>query len=227
MTLLKVENLTKSYEVDSKPLEVLKGINLKVNAGQFIAIMGASGSGKSTFLNILSSIDIQTDGVIEIDGQYTITEKTGKKERIHLRRHVTSLVFQSFNLIDQLTALENVMLPVTISGKSFEEAKDSATKALKRLGLAHRLNHLPEDMSGGEKQRVAIGRALVMGPKLILADEPTGNLDSKTGLDMISIFKELKRDGISTLLVTHDANLAKQADKIFILKKGLLKEESA
>lgn len=227
MTLLTIQNLTKDYQLDSKSkISVLKGIDLQVQTGEFVAIMGASGSGKSTLLNIVASIDTPTSGKIIIDGEFEINEKTDKKERIRLRRTVTSIVFQSFNLIDQLTALENIMLPVTISGNSLEKARSSATLILKKLGLQNRSNHLPEDLSSGEKQRVAIGRALVMNPKIILADEPTGNLDSKTGIEMIKIFKDLKQDGISTLFVTHNVELAKLADKIFILKQGVLKEDN-
>ena len=225
MTVLTITNLTKNYD----EISVLKGINLSVDAGEFVAIMGSSGSGKSTLLNIISSIDTPSGGSITIlnnGNMFTIDEKTSKKERIHLRRNVTSIVFQSFNLLDQLTALENVMLPLTLSGTSHDEAKQKAVSILQRMGLKNRMNHLPEDLSGGEKQRVAIGRALITEAKLILADEPTGNLDSKTGLEMIQVFKELKSEGISTLFVTHDSNLAKQADKIYILKQGILKTKN-
>jgi putative ABC transport system ATP-binding protein len=227
LVLLEVKNLTKNYDMhgSNEQIQVLKRINLSVNEGEFIAVMGPSGSGKSTLLNILSSIDTPSSGTIVIDAQ-EITKDTKKKQRVDNRRNKTSIVFQSFNLIEQLTALENVSIPLTLAGMKIEEANRLATDALKQLGLGHRINHLPEDLSGGERQRVAIARAIVTNPKVILADEPTGNLDSKTGQEMIQIFQELKKPPklITTLMVTHDPDLAKKTDRIFILRNGELVE---
>ncbi len=227
LVLLEVSNLNKHYNIHGlkENIEVLNDISFSVNYGEFIAVMGPSGSGKSTLLNIISSIDTPSSGTIIIDG-YKVDKSTKKMSRVENRRSRTSIVFQSFNLIEQLTALENVSIPLTLQGKNLEEATNLATEALDQLGLGERIEHLPEDMSGGERQRVAIARAIVTNPKLILADEPTGNLDSKTGIEMIEIFKKLvKEKGISVLMVTHDPDLAKQADKIFILRNGRLQNE--
>lgn len=227
LALLEVSNLKKHYKIHGmkQNIEVLNDISFSINSGEFIAVMGPSGSGKSTLLNIISSIDTPSSGTIIIDGN-KIDQSTKKSKQVENRRTRTSIVFQSFNLIEQLTALENVSIPLTLQGKKLDEATKLATDALNQLGLGERISHLPEDLSGGERQRVAIARAIVTNPKLILADEPTGNLDSKTGLEMIEIFKKLvKEKGISVLMVTHDPDLAKQADKIFILRNGRLQKE--
>lgn len=226
LALLEVSNLYKHYNIRGlkEQIDVLNDISFSINSGEFIAVMGPSGSGKSTLLNIISSIDTPSSGTIIIDGN-TVNKSTKKEQRVQNRRSKTSIVFQSFNLIEQLTAIENVSIPLTLQGKKLEEATQLSTDALNQLGLGNRINHLPEDLSGGERQRVAIARAIVTNPKLILADEPTGNLDSRTGLEMIEIFKKLvKEKGISVLMVTHDPDLAKQADKIFILRNGQLQK---
>ena len=227
MALLEVSNLYKEYKIKGlkENIKVLHDISFSINSGEFIAIMGPSGSGKSTLLNIISSIDTPTKGTIMIDGK-KIDSSTKKEDRVENRRTKTSIVFQSFNLIEQLTALENVSIPLTLQGMKLNDSNKLAADTLKQIGLEHRINHIPEDLSGGERQRVAIARAIVTNPKLILADEPTGNLDSKTGLEMIAIFKELaKEKNISVLMVTHDPDLAKQANKIFILRNGQLQKE--
>ena len=227
MALLEVSNLYKEYKIKGlkENIKVLHDISFSINSGEFIAIMGPSGSGKSTLLNIISSIDTPTKGTIMIDGE-KIDSSTKKEDRVENRRTKTSIVFQSFNLIEQLTALENVSIPLTLQGMKLNDSNKLAADTLKQIGLEHRINHIPEDLSGGERQRVAIARAIVTNPKLILADEPTGNLDSKTGLEMIAIFKELaKEKNISVLMVTHDPDLAKQANKIFILRNGQLQKE--
>ncbi len=224
LALLEVRNLSKHYTIHGlkEQIDVLNDISFSIDSGEFIAIMGPSGSGKSTLLNIISSIDTPSQGILVIDGQQ-IDSATKKDLLVEIRRTKTSIVFQSFNLIEQLTALENVSIPLTLKGMKLSDANSLAVDALKKMGLEKRINHLPEDLSGGERQRVAIARAIVTSPKLILADEPTGNLDSKTGLEMIEIFRELtKTNNISVLMVTHDPELAKQADKIFILKSGRL-----
>ena len=227
MALLEVSNLYKEYKIKGlkENIKVLHDISFSINSGEFIAIMGPSGSGKSTLLNIISSIDTPTKGTIMIDGK-KIDSSTKKEDCVENRRTKTSIVFQSFNLIEQLTALENVSIPLTLQGMKLNDSNKLAADTLKQIGLEHRINHIPEDLSGGERQRVAIARAIVTNPKLILADEPTGNLDSKTGLEMIAIFKELaKEKNISVLMVTHDPDLAKQANKIFILRNGQLQKE--
>ena len=227
MALLEVSNLSKHYNISGlkENIEVLRDITFSIESGEFIAVMGPSGSGKSTLLNIISSIDTPSLGTIVIDGQ-SIDQSTKKNVLVNTRRAKTSIVFQSFNLIEQLTALENVSIPLTLQGIKIDEANERAKHALDQLGLGHRVNHLPEDLSGGERQRVAIARAIVTEPKLILADEPTGNLDSRTGLEMIEIFKKLSKEkNITVLMVTHDPDLAKQADKIFILRNGQLQKE--
>ena len=228
MALLEVSNLSKHYNIHGlkENIQVLHDISFSIDAGEFIAVMGPSGSGKSTLLNILSSIDTPSSGTIIIDGQ-AIDSETKKQVRVDNRRSKTSIVFQSFNLIEQLTALENVSIPLTLQGWTLEKATQVAIEALHQIGLEHRINHLPEDLSGGERQRVAIARAIVTNPKLILADEPTGNLDSKTGLEMIDIFQQLSTEKkITVLMVTHDPELAKKANKIFILRNGKLQQEA-
>ena len=186
--------------------------------------MGPSGSGKSTFLNILASIEDPTDGFISIDGENL--SKTSEKNLIKTRRHKTSIIYQDFNLLPYITALENVMVPMVLAGRKEEEARKNAMELLQKVHLEHRANHEPDDLSGGEQQRVAIARALANNPKILLADEPTGNLDSKTGDEIVELFREIITEkGITILVVTHDLQIAAKTDRILILRDGKLFRE--
>ncbi|MHA1944579.1 MAG: ABC transporter ATP-binding protein, partial [Candidatus Hodarchaeales archaeon] len=194
---------------------------LQAGRGEFIAIMGPSGSGKSTLLNILASIEDYEAGKVVIDER-----NLNKVNAIDTRRYTTSMIFQDFNLLPYLTAVENVMFPMMISGEKEIIAKEKATKLLSKMELINRMNHIPDDLSGGEQQRVAIARALANGPKVLLADEPTGNLDSKTGDTIIDLFKDIiEEQKISIILVTHDFGIARKTDRILILREGTLHRE--
>jgi ABC-type lipoprotein export system ATPase subunit len=183
--------------------------------------MGPSGSGKSTLLNILASIEDYEAGKVVIDER-----NLNKVNAIDTRRYTTSMIFQDFNLLPYLTAVENVMFPMMISGEKEIIAKEKATKLLSKMELINRMNHIPDDLSGGEQQRVAIARALANGPKVLLADEPTGNLDSKTGDTIIDLFKDIiEEQKISIILVTHDFGIARKTDRILILREGTLHRE--
>ncbi|MFX0015299.1 MAG: ABC transporter ATP-binding protein [Promethearchaeota archaeon] len=220
--IIEVKDLYKTFKVPGgEDIQVLKGISLKVKLGEFIAIMGPSGSGKSTFLNILSSIEDITNGKVLIDGEDLSTANLVKT-----RRYKSSIIFQDFNLLAYLTALENVMFPMMLTGTNEEKAKQKALELLEKVHLAHRADHIPDDLSGGEKQRVAIARALVNDPKILLADEPTGNLDSKTGDSIIKLFREIILEKkITIIIVTHDIQVAKKTDRILILREGTLHRE--
>ena len=218
MAIVEVTDLKKTFKIPGEDIEVLKGISLSVEEGEFIAIMGASGSGKSTLLNILSSIEDITSGIVLIDG-----EITSKENEVEIRRHKTSIIFQDFNNLAYLSAEENVMFPMVLAGKELEAARSAAQKLLEKVQLGHRITHIPDDLSGGEQQRVAIARALANNPKLILADEPTGNLDTKTGDSIIELFRSLvKEQKLTIIMVTHDIQTAKKTDRILILRDGKL-----
>ncbi len=222
MSLVHVENLHKTFKIPrGDDIEVLKGISLQAGKGEFIAIMGPSGSGKSTLLNILASIEDYEKGEVVIDDKNLKEVST-----IDSRRFTTSMIFQDFNLLPYLTAVENVMFPLMISGVDEINAREQAIKLLKRVELDKRMNHEPDDLSGGEQQRVAIARAMANGPKVLLADEPTGNLDSKTGDKIIDLFKDIiKEQNLSVILVTHDYGIARKTDRILILREGTLHRE--
>ena len=221
MAIVEVNNLFKTFKIPGEDIEVLKGISLSVEEGEFIAIMGASGSGKSTLLNILSSIEDVTSGSVYIDGGIL-----SKENEVEIRRHKTSIIYQDFNNLAYLSAVENVMFPMMLAGKELEVARSSAQKLLEKVHLGHRTDHIPDDLSGGEQQRVAIARALANNPKLILADEPTGNLDTKTGNSIIELFRSLVQEqNITIIMVTHDIQTAKKTDRILILRDGKLHSE--
>ncbi|PTN13128.1 ABC transporter ATP-binding protein [Nitrosomonas aestuarii] len=211
--------LTKQVSTGDKKLTILKDISLDVNAGEAVAIIGASGSGKSTLLGLLAGLDIPTSGKVHLDGAdiFTLDEDS----RAALRGKILGFVFQSFQLLPALTAIENVMLPLELAGVS--SAEPTAQKLLERVGLALRLNHYPKQLSGGEQQRVAIARAFATDPKLLLADEPTGNLDSATGEQIIELMFELNREhGTTLVLVTHDETLSQRCSRQIRLVDGML-----
>ena len=221
--LVILKDITKTYYTGKVAYQVLKGISLEVEEGEFLAIMGASGSGKSTLLNIIGLLDKPDSGIYIFDGQ-EVNQLT-KKELAYLRNRKIGFVFQAFYLVPWATALENVLLPLLYRGKINKEDEKKAVELLKRLGLEKRINAKPNELSGGEQQRVAIARALITNPKLLLADEPTGNLDSKSSQEVMNIFKELNENGITIIMVTHDPEIADFAKKIKIIKDGTFIKE--
>ncbi len=217
--VLWTDALTKQVSTGDEELTILRDISLEVNAGEAVAIVGASGSGKSTLLGLLAGLDTPTSGKVHLDGTdiFTLDEDS----RAALRGKLLGFVFQSFQLLPALTALENVMLPLELSG--INAAESTARKLLQRVGLESRVHHYPKQLSGGEQQRVAIARAFVTDPKLLLADEPTGNLDSSTGKQIIELMFELNREhGTTLVLVTHDENLSKRCSRQIRLADGML-----
>ena len=219
-----VTNLIKTVVTQEGELTILKGINMDVKQGDSVAILGPSGSGKSTLLGLLAALDTPTSGEILLDG--AALSGLNEEQKAALRKRKVSFVFQSFMLVDTLTALENVMLPAELAG--VKDARQKAQNMLERVGLSHRLTHLPKQLSGGEQQRVAIARAFICEPKVLFADEPTGNLDSVNGDKIADMLFELNQESDTTLvLVTHDLQLAKRCKRQFVMDNGLLTESNA
>lgn len=218
--MLHVEGLTKSYKTGDSELPILKGVSLLVEKGEFVAIMGPSGSGKSTFMNMLGCLDRPDTGTYMLDGIEVSSLKD--KQLAHVRNQKIGFVFQSFNLLARSTSLHNVELPMMYAKISRAERRIRATEALKRVGLAERMLHKPTQLSGGQKQRVAIARALVNRPAILLADEPTGNLDSRSGIEIMAMFQELHAQGVTIILVTHEWDIAQHAERIVTFKDGVI-----
>lgn len=219
--IMKIVGLTKTYVVGEVEVKALKSVNLSIDEGEFVAIMGSSGSGKSTLMNLIGCLDKPTSGEYYLDGVNTST--LSKNDYAKIRNQKIGFVFQGFNLLTRTTALENVELPLMYD--RYERIKDPAKKAievLERVGLGDRIHHEPNQLSGGQQQRVAIARALVNEPSLILADEPTGNLDSKMSVEVFSLFQQLNDEGITIVLVTHERDFAKFAKRIVELKDGVV-----
>lgn len=217
--MLELKDVWKIYKMDSVEVPALRGISFKVNEGEFVAIMGASGSGKSTTLNIIGALDMPTKGLVFLDGVEITHLPESKLARIRGRK--IGFVFQTFNLYPTLTVFENIALPMRIHEFNEKEIQETVQELIKLVGLEHRINHLPAQLSGGERQRVAIARALAAKPSMILADEPTGNLDTKASLEILKIFEELHENhGKTIILVTHEPHLAKYAERIIELKDG-------
>jgi len=220
--IIRLENVSKRYEMGEEIINAAYNINLTINKGDFIAITGPSGSGKSTMMNLVGALDLASDGEIYLDK--IDIEHLEESELAQIRGKKIGFIFQTFNLIPTLTALDNVSLPLLFQGVEKEERDDRARELLESVGLGHRLTHLPNELSGGERQRVAIARALANDPEIILADEPTGNLDSKTGQEILELFKKLNKEGKTVIMVTHDPNLAKKANRIVKLKDGRIEK---
>ncbi|MFE1630193.1 ABC transporter ATP-binding protein [Brevibacillus reuszeri] len=222
--MLHIEGLTKQYKTDEVELFALKNINVHVSKGEFVAIVGPSGSGKSTFMNMLGCLDRPTSGSYVLDGIEVTRLKD--KELAGVRNQKIGFVFQSFNLLPRATSLRNVEIPMLYAGVGMAERKKRATAALQRVGLGQRMGHKPSQLSGGQRQRVAIARALVNQPAIVLADEPTGNLDSRSSMEVMTIFQELHAQGVTILLVTHEADIAQHAERVITFKDGcIIKDE--
>ena len=220
MALIELTDINKTYN-NGQPLHVLKGINLQIQQGEFVAIMGASGSGKSTLLNILGILDNYDTGTYRLDG--TLMKDLSEKQAADYRNRMIGFIFQSFNLISFKTAVENVELPLYYQGVPRRQRHEKAMEYLEKLGLTQWAGHFPNEMSGGQKQRVAIARALIAQPRIILADEPTGALDSKTSVEVMQLLKRLnKEEGITIIVVTHESGVANETDKIIHIKDGVI-----
>ena len=219
MSLIKIEKLTKHYTSGGETVEALRGVDISIEAGEFITIMGQSGSGKSTLLSVLGGMNHPTSGDVEMAG-VPLYKLTGEQLADFRATHL-GFVFQSFHLISYLTAVENVMLPLAIVKMSSAAKRSAASQALARVGLGAKLDRLPNQLSGGEQERVAIARAIVNNPKILLADEPTGNLDSRTSDEVMALFRELNDAGQTVVMVTHNPENGRYADRTIVLKDGL------
>ncbi len=222
-TAIELKHVAKHYEMGHSLVKALDGVNVKINKGDFVAIVGPSGSGKSTMMNMVGALDLPTKGNVCLDGQNIA--HYSESDLAQLRGRKIGFVFQTFNLIPTLTAKENIGLPMMFQKVSGDLKSERIDKILKNVKLTHRGDHLPSELSGGERQRVAIGRALANNPDIILADEPTGNLDSKTGLEIMNLFKEMNKKGKTIIVVTHNLNLVKYASKVLKIRDGKLEDK--
>lgn len=224
MEVLKLEHIKKCYNQNELSVTALKDINLTVNKGEFLSIMGASGSGKSTMLNILGCLDRPTEGSYYLDGQDVA--RLQDEQLADIRNQKIGFVFQSFNLLPKLTAQENVELPMVYAGAGRKERQEKAIAALEKVGLAGRVRHKPNELSGGQRQRVAIARALVNAPSILMADEPTGNLDSRSTVEIMEIFQGLNDDGTTIVMVTHEPEVAQFTKRIALFRDGQIREDT-
>ena len=222
--IIKIQDLKREFRMGDEIVHALKGIDLTINEGEFVTIMGTSGSGKSTFLNTLGCLDQPTSGTYELDG--VLVKDLNKNQLAEIRNTKIGFIFQSYNLLARTSALENVELPLLYNSKiSAEERRERAIKALQQVGLESRMGHVPSQLSGGQQQRVAIARALVNHPVILLADEATGNLDTRTSYEVMNLFQELNDEGITIGFVTHEEDIARFSKRTVILRDGLIKED--
>lgn len=221
--ILLMKNIKKSYYLGGEEQIILKGINLSIRRGEFISILGPSGSGKSTMMNIIGCLDTPTDGEYQLSQRHI--KNLTEDELAEIRSKEIGFIFQSFQLLPRLTAVQNVELPMIYSGVTPSERRKRATSMLEKVGLGERINHYPNQLSGGQQQRVAIARALSTNPTILLADEPTGALDQKTGHQVMELFKELHAEGRTIIMITHDENIARQASRIVRILDGDIVEE--
>jgi putative ABC transport system ATP-binding protein len=221
--LVQLDRVAKTYRMGEVDVRALRGVTLDIGEGEFVAIMGASGSGKSTLMNVIGCLDHPTSGSYRLDGQEV--SRLDRDELAAVRNRTLGFVFQSFNLLSRTSALENVELPLVYAGLGAKERHARASEALGRVGLDGRAHHHPNQLSGGQQQRVAIARAIVTSPRLLLADEPTGNLDSRTSVEVMALLQGLGRDGITVVLVTHEHDIAQYAGRLVVLRDGLVQSD--
>lgn len=222
-SLIKITDIKRDFQLGSETINVLKGIDLDIKKGEYVALMGPSGSGKSTLMNLLGCLDTPTSGAYVLNGKDV--SKMVDDELAEIRNKEIGFVFQTFNLLPRTTALDNVALPMIYAGYSKDERQKRATEVLTQVGLQERMDHQPNQLSGGQRQRVAVARALVNKPSIILADEPTGNLDSKTSVEIMNLFNEIHANGNTVILVTHEEDIAAYAHRIIRLRDGLIESD--
>ena len=222
--LIKITNIKRDFPLGNEIVYVLKGIDLEINKGEYVALMGPSGSGKSTLMNILGCLDTPTSGTYILNGKHV--SEMQDDELAGIRNKEIGFVFQTFNLMPRTTALDNVALPMVYAGHSKSERVERATEVLTQVGLNDRMDHKPNQLSGGQRQRVAVARALVNKPSIILADEPTGNLDSKTSVEIMNLFNEIHANGNTVILVTHEEDIAAYAHRVIRLRDGLIESDT-
>jgi putative ABC transport system ATP-binding protein len=223
MPVIELNNISRTYQIGTEIIHALRSITLSINKGEYVALMGPSGSGKSTLMNILGCLDTPSGGEYILNNN--LVSKMKDNELADIRNHEIGFVFQTFNLIPRSTALDNVALPLVYAGFNKSKRNDRATKVLTEVGLGDRVGHKPNELSGGQRQRVAIARALVNNPSIILADEPTGNLDSKTSEEIMSLFEDIHGRGNTIIVVTHEEDIAQHAHRIVRLKDGLVESD--
>lgn len=222
--LINIKQLKRDFQLGTETIHVLKGIDLQINKGEYVALMGPSGSGKSTLMNLLGCLDTPTSGTYILNGNDV--SKMHDDDLAEIRNKEIGFVFQTFNLLPRTTALDNVALPMIYAGYSKTERNERATEVLAQVNLSDRMDHQPNQLSGGQRQRVAIARALVNKPSIILADEPTGNLDSKTSVEIMNLFNEIHKNGNTVILVTHEEDIAKYAHRIIRLRDGMIESDN-
>ena len=224
-SVILMENVKKIYSMGEEEVQALRGVSFSVEQGEFVSIMGPSGSGKSTCMNMIGCLDRPTSGIVKICGKETA--KMSEKELASLRNKTIGFVFQQYHLLPSMTVLENTMLPLRYQGIPFQKRKKLALQSLEKVGLSERINHFPSELSGGQKQRVAIARATVTKPSIILADEPTGALDSSTGKAVMSLFKKINEEGTTIVIVTHDQKIGESAQRCIKIFDGLISAQEA